>query len=87
MSPDTLQPLHAPPTADIPAVPPPEVLDAVGAAGAAYDRLRSGGRQLHFATDPVTGRLSIEVHDLDGNVLTTLPPSRVLDLAAGGSLD
>lgn len=87
MSSDTLQPLAATPSDGIPATPPPEVLDAVGTAAAAYDRLRTDGRRLHFATDPVTGRLSIEVHDLDGNLLTTLPPSRVLDLAAGGSLD
>lgn len=71
----------------IPASPPPEVLDAIGTAADAYDRLNDGGRQLHFETDPATGRLSIQVLDLDGNVTATLPPSKVLDLADGASLD
>jgi hypothetical protein len=59
----------------------------MGTAADAYDRLRDGGRRLHFETDPVTGRLSIQVLDLDGNVTATLPPSKVLDLAAGDTVE
>ena len=74
-------------SAAIPDSPPPEVLDAMGAAGDAYDRLKTAGRRLHFETDEVTGRLTVQLLDPDGNVVTTLPPSKVLDLAAGGTLD
>jgi flagellar protein FlaG len=63
------------------------VLDAMGAAADAYDRLKTSGRRLHFETDPATGRLMAQVLDPEGNVITTLPPSKVLDLASGGSLD
>ena len=72
---------------NVPASPPPEVLDAIGTAADAYDRLKDAGRRLHFETDPVTGRLSIQVLDDDGNVTATLPPSKVLDLAAGDGLE
>ncbi len=74
-------------SAVIPDRPPAEVLDAMGAAADAYDRLKTAGRQLHFDTDPVTGRLTVQLLDLDGNVVTTLPPSKVLDLASGGTLE
>src|ERR1700751_697125 len=95
MSFHTLQP-HVPPrssptvprggavtgsASDVPAAPPPEVLDAMGTAADAYDRRKDAGRRLHFETDPVTGRLSTQVLDDDGNVTATLPPSKVLDLA------
>ncbi|HZE14544.1 MAG TPA: flagellar protein FlaG [Mycobacterium sp.] len=72
---------------DIPASPPPEVLDAMGTAADAYDRMKTAGRRLHFETDPATGRLTVQVLDPEGNVITTLPPSKVLDLAAGEELD
>ena len=69
-----------------PAAPPPELSDAIAAAAQSYDNLEAGGRRLHFAIDPPTGRLSIEVHDLSGNVLSSATPSQVLDVAGGGDL-
>lgn len=74
-------------SAAIPDSPPPEVLEAMGAAADAYDRLKTAGRRLHFETDPLTGRLTTQLLDPDGRVVTTLPPSKVLDLASGGTLD
>ncbi len=74
-------------SAAIPDSPPPEVLDAMGAAADAYDRLKTAGRRLHFETNPITGRVTVQLLDPDGNVVTTLPPSKVLDLASGGTLD
>ena len=74
-------------SAAIPDSPPPEVLDAMGAAADAYDRLKTAGRRLHFESDEITGRVTVQLLDPDGNVLTTLPPSKVLDLASGGTLD
>jgi len=71
---------------DIPPSPPQEVLDAMDAASRAYQKLRAQGRELHFAQERSTGRMTIEVRDLDGNLLRTIPPSKLLDVATGGSL-
>jgi hypothetical protein len=81
----TLQPAQS--SDPVPASPPAEVLDAIGVAADAYDRVKNSGRRLHFATDPVSGRVTAQLLDPDGNVLTTLPASKVLDLADGGTLD
>ncbi len=70
----------------IPASPPPEVHDAIAAAGQAYAQLAATDRQLHFNVDARTGQVSVEVHDLRGNVLFTVPSSKALDIAAGGAL-
>jgi hypothetical protein len=69
-----------------PSVPPPEVMDQIASASAAYDRLTATGHQLHFAVDQNTRAVSIELHDTQGNVLGTLSPSQVLDVAAGASV-
>lgn len=75
------------PSADVPATPPQEVLDAMDAASRAYQALRAQGRELRFAQDSETGRMTIEVRDLDGNLLRMIPPSKLLDIATGGILD
>jgi hypothetical protein len=78
----------APAFADgIPACPPPEVLDAIGDAAAAYDRLRASGRQVLLDLHPVTGKLAASVIDAEGNPVGTLSATQVLDLAAGDPLD
>lgn len=66
---------------------PDAVRDAIVAAGQVAERLAAQGRQLHFSTDPGSGDVVIEVQDLDGKVLGTIAPTKVLELAAGGSLD
>ena len=71
----------------VPDSPPPEVLDAIGAAGQAYRDLQAQGRELRFSTDREGGALSVEVTDLDGNVLRTIAPSAALDAAAGAPVD
>jgi uncharacterized FlaG/YvyC family protein len=71
----------------IPATPPAEVQEQVERASGRYDELRAQGREMHFATDEKSGRLVIEVRDLAGNVIRTLPPSKALDVIAGESLD
>ncbi len=71
----------------IPSSPPPEVQAAMGVAADAYEKLKATGRQLSFQIDDATGKLHIEVHDLRGKVLFTVPPSKALDVASGGSLD
>jgi FlaG protein len=70
----------------IPASPPPEVLDEVDAAWERAAELAADNRELHFRRDERSGRLIIEVRTLDGEVLRTIPPSRVFDVMAGAEL-
>jgi flagellar protein FlaG len=70
----------------IPAAPPPEVHDAVAAAASAPTRLQEDGRAMSFRIDDATGKVIVEIHDLQGNVLFTVPPSKALDIASGGTL-
>ena len=72
---------------DIPASPPPEVLDAIARAHAAYERLEASGRHVHFDLNEVSGRLAIELTDASGTPLRSLSPRTVLELAAGAALD
>jgi hypothetical protein len=71
----------------IPSSPPPEVLDAIGAASHAFDSLAAAGRALQFAIDDQTRKVSISVHDTLGSVLATISPSRMLDVVASGQID
>jgi hypothetical protein len=68
---------------DIPASPPAEVLDAVGLAAQRAQALHAADRELHFATDPSSGRIVVELRDLAGMVVRTLPPSGALDMMSG----
>ena len=70
----------------LPAAPPPEVLDAIGAAAERAAELRSQNRELHFRKDESTGRVIVQVRDLAGNVIRTIPPSSALEIMAGASL-
>lgn len=70
---------------DVPASPPPEVLDAIGAAARRYDELRAQGRELRFELGEQG--LTVGVHDRDGTLLRTLKPSEALDVATGAPLD
>jgi hypothetical protein len=70
----------------IPASPPAELTEEFSVAARAYDELAADGRRLHFAVNRATGRVTVEVHDLSGKVLSTVSPSQALAVAAGGSL-
>lgn len=74
---------------EIPPSPPPEVLEAMDAAGRVARELHETGRELRFVPprDGEHGRVRVEVRDLDGNVLRTIPPSELLDIAAGAPLE
>ncbi|HEX4807130.1 MAG TPA: hypothetical protein VFU94_14620 [Conexibacter sp.] len=75
-------------SAAIPDSPPAEVLDAIGAAGRVAHELRADGRELRFvpASESGDGRVRVELRDLDGTVLRTIPPSEALDVATGTPL-
>lgn len=76
-------------SADVPASPPPEVLEAMDAAGRVARELHATGRELRFVPphEGAGGRVRVEVRDLDGNVLREIPPSELLDVATGAPLD
>jgi hypothetical protein len=65
------------------ASPPPSVLEEVAAAGERARQMAADNRELHFAMDPASGRIVVEVRDLEGNVLRVIPPSEALDLMSG----
>jgi FlaG protein len=65
---------------------PPEVLDEVAAARDRAAELAADNRELHFSTDKDTGRVIVEVRDLEGNVIRTIPPSHALHVMSGGAL-
>ncbi len=67
--------------------PPAEVLAEMEAASRRWDELQSQHRQLHFKHDDAQNRVVVEVRDMDGNVLRTIPPSKALDVIAGAPLD
>ena len=82
------QPANESVTVDtMPSSPPPEVLDAIGAAAKAYDRLTANGVQLHFHVDDESGKVAVHVYDTQGSVLGSLAPSQALDLATRGTFD
>ena len=70
----------------IPSSPPQEVLDAMGVAAQAHDRLAAADRGLSFKIDDATGKVVVSVHDNAGQVLFTVPGSKALDIASGGEL-
>jgi hypothetical protein len=93
-TPPTQQPRRAAPAAAgfavpraedtrIPDAPPPELLREVEAAGRRADELWHARRELHFEVDGDSGRVVVQVRDLDGNVIRTIPPSEALDILSG----
>ena len=71
----------------IPSSPPTELYHEIDAAAQRVDELKSEGRELHFAYNDQSKRVEIQVRDLKGNVLRTIPPSKALSVAAGDKLD
>jgi FlaG protein len=67
-------------------VMPAEARRAVDQTTAGTDALLAAQRQLHFEVNKDTGRMEIELRDLEGNVLRRIPPGEALDfLARGGA--
>jgi uncharacterized FlaG/YvyC family protein len=73
-------------SSDIPAKPPVDVLAEVDRASARAEELARANRELHFQKDPESGRIIVQVRDLEGNVLRTIPPSSALDMMSGPGL-
>ena len=73
-------------TSHIPAAPPPDVVVEIHRAAARADELHRANRELHFEKDANSGRIVVQVRDLAGNVLRTIPPSKALDVMSGAGL-
>ena len=69
----------------LPASPPPAVLEDMHAAARVAADLRAQQRELHFETSG--GRVIVQVRDLDGNVIRTIPPAHALEIASGAPLE
>ena len=71
---------------DVPPAPTEEVRQQVDRAAEIAAQLHDANRELHFTKDGRTGRVVIQVRDLDGNVIKTIPPSRALDVMSGAAI-
>lgn len=71
----------------VPATLPEHLREEMAVANQRVDELREEGRELHFKAEPETGRIVIEVTDLDGNVIRTIAASKLLEVAGGAPLD
>lgn len=71
----------------IPSSPPAELHDQIDAAAQRVDELKADGRELHFSFNEHSKRVEIQVRDLKGNVLRTIPPSHALAVISGDKLD
>ncbi len=70
----------------IPPAPAPAAREMVDRAAQVVEDLYKSNRELHFSMDKSTNRVVIEVRDLDGNVLKTIPPAKALDVMSGAEL-
>jgi uncharacterized FlaG/YvyC family protein len=70
-------------TLDVPSSPPPDARAQVDLAAQIADEMAANNRELHFSKDEDTGRLIIQVRDLTGKVIRTIPPSHALDIMSG----
>jgi uncharacterized FlaG/YvyC family protein len=70
----------------LPASPPPAVLEDMQAAARVAEQLHAQQRELHFEATG-NGRVIVQVRDLDGNVIRTIPPARALEVASGDPLE
>jgi flagellar protein FlaG len=70
----------------IPPAPTEEARQMVDRAAEVIDDLYKNNRELHFSVDESTRRVVIEVRDLDGHVLKTIPPAKALDVMSGAAL-
>lgn len=71
---------------DVPPAPTEEVRKQVDRAAEIAAQLAVANRELHFSKDQDTGRVVIQVRDLDGTVIRTIPPSHVLAVMSGEAL-
>ena len=70
----------------VPPAPTAEARDMVDRASERVQELVKQNRELHFKRDEASNRVVIEVRDLEGNVIKTIPPAKALDIMSGAEL-
>ncbi|MGI8781114.1 MAG: hypothetical protein ACR2L8_13285 [Solirubrobacteraceae bacterium] len=70
-------------THDLPAGPPPEVLQQIDVAWERARELFESDLELHFEVDALIGRVWAELRWADGSIVEILSASEVLALACG----
>jgi hypothetical protein len=70
---------------ELSSAPPPEARAQVDQAYERALELAAHNRELHFGHDD-RGDLVVQVRDLDGNVIRTIPNSEAFDVLAGAEL-
>jgi hypothetical protein len=70
-------------TLDLPAGPPPEVLQQIDVAWERARELFDSELELHFEVDAAAGRVWAELRASDGSVVERLSASEALALACG----
>ena len=71
---------------EVPPAPTAEARAMVDKAAERVQELHKQNRELHFSRDEASNRVVIEVRDLDGNVIKTIPPAKALDIMSGAEL-
>jgi flagellar protein FlaG len=71
---------------EVPPAPTAEAREMVDAAAERVQQLHADNRELHFSREAHSNRVVIEVRDLDGNVIKTIPPAKALDVMSGAEL-
>ena len=71
---------------DVPPAPTPEARELVAKAAEVVEALHKSNRELHFSRDEESNRVVIQVRDLEGNVIKTIPPSKALDILSGDDI-
>lgn len=85
-APASVEPAAAVTVDTLPASPPDSVLEEMFDASRVAEELHQQARELHFETVG-EGRVVVQVRDLDGNVIRTIPPASALSIAGGAPLD
>ena len=73
-------------THDLPAGPPPEVLQQIDVAWERARELFDSELELHFEVDATIGRVWAELRSADGSVVERLSASEALALACGAAM-
>lgn len=68
---------------ELSSTPPAEVRKEVEFAYQRAIDLAANNRELHFATDQETGKIAVQVRDLDGKVIRTIPNTELFDVMSG----
>ena len=68
----------------VPASPPADVLERIHMAAEHALATAADDRELHFRKDPASSRVIVEVRDLRGTVIRTIPPSAALEAMTPG---